>query len=203
MPCDYEILKKHVTVAHPEILDAFLESWKSLDSSGKHGWAQKSILKPREKAETIPWLSWTTFIIDRFNESRRDHYSIPETLSSYERRLGVLFHDVMEHSGSILGFPYMPPLRDRVYPFPNAQGNSRTERHSIAKDAAKTIIHAELRKLVMKWEKDLEEHGIDALRKVYFANPLEEDEDEFDMSDSALEVDCDSASDFSDIDIYM
>ena len=37
-------------------------------------------------------------------------------------------------------------------------------RHTIVKDAAKHVIHTELRKLLMKWKKDLDENGVEALR---------------------------------------
>ena len=198
MPPDYEILKKHISVAHPEILDSFVEGWNNLGPSGKDFWTTKTILNPREKVESFPWLSWTTMKIRELRDSREGTYFLDE-LSTYEKRLAVLFHNRMEHSGSIFSFPYMPPLRDRVYYITNSSSESRTERHSIAKDAAKIIIHAELRKVLMKWQEDLDEHGIDALRKVYFANPLTDDQKKFDLSDADLEIDCDSASEFSDV----
>ena len=52
----------------------------------------------------------------------------------------------------------------------------------------------------MKWKKDLDEYGLDALRRVYLVAPqLEEDnEEKFDFRDFELDVDCDSDSNISD-----
>ena len=97
----------------------------------------------------------------------------------------------MENSGVILGLPCMPPL----------PGDHPSERHTIAGAAAKSIIHTELKKLLVKWKNDLDEHGIDALRKEFLTTRQPEDEElKFDFADFNSEIDCDSDSDFSDAD---
>lgn len=107
----------------------------------------------------------------------------------------------MQDTGQLSDIPYMPPLEGKAYSSPINTNPSSSDRHAIAKDAAKFVIQSELKKLLMKWKKDFEEHDLETLQKVYLAAPkFEEDEKEFDFADFDAELDCDSASDISDRD---
>src|SRR5271169_4603940 len=160
MPHDYESLKNHVSATHPEILDAFVGGWNELDPDLQHCWRKQGMIEPRVKVESNAWLSWTTFKLEMLFESKAEDYPFDKPLSTYMKRLGILFHNSMEHSGDIFRFPYMPHLNCRTYSSPDNSCRSATERHAIAKDAAKSVIHTELRKMLIKWKKDLDENGI-------------------------------------------
>ena len=192
MPYDYELLKNHISTAHPEIFDAFVEGWNILDPKLQAYWSQGGLIMPRQKVEPKAWLSWTTVKVDQFFESRAKDFSTDLLL--FEKRLTVLFHNNIQHSGHLFNLPYLPPIENRVYRPPGTHYESLSERHIIAKDAAKFIIHIELRKLLMKWKKDLKENGLDALREVYLDEPqLEEDVEEgFNLEDFDLNFDCKS-----------
>ena len=90
------------------------------------------------------------------------------------------------------------------YYYPTSEEGTSSERHAIAKDAANIVIHTELKKMLMKLKKDLEEQGVEALREVYLAaSKLEEenDEEKFDVGDFDSDLDCDSTSDITYPDI--
>ena len=192
-------LKNHISAAHPELLDAFVEGWNNLGPLSQAHWRQQAFIAPRQKVESNCWLSWTTVQVDELFEPRKKDFSFDIPLSNFEKQLAILFHNNMQHAGHLFNLPYMPPLENRQFFSPIEKHPSSSERHAIAKDAAKFVIHTELRKMMMKWKKDLDEHGLEALRKVYLAAPqLEDDEKKFDFADFNSHLNCDSASDISD-----
>jgi hypothetical protein len=138
-----------------------------------------------ERVESDTWESWTTF---RFDLLRRST-SFEWDLSTYENRLGIAFHNSMEYTGDVFRFPYMRPMKPRESWIGHPTGPPVSERYAIAKHAARSIIHAELRKLLMKWKSDLDEHGIDALRKVYPATLQLGDEKGYDLEEFDSELD--------------
>ena len=194
MPCDYEILKNHVSAAHPELLEAFVEGWNNLSPQLRDRWRREGFMVPKKKVEPKGWSSWTATRMKDVMTPRTQDSSFNVPLSDFEERLAILFHNNMQHSGDLFGLPYMPPLENRQYYSRTGDELSSSERHAIAKDAATVIIHTELRKLLIKWKKDLEEHGLDALRNAYLAAPKLEEEDKFKFSDFDADVDCDSVS---------
>ena len=76
----------------------------------------------------------------------------------------------------------MPPIENKVYRCSGGCHEFSSERHAIVKDAAKFIIHTEMRKLLVKWKKDIKEQGLEALRNVYLHEYKLED-DKFDTTD--------------------
>src|SRR5208282_788588 len=124
MPHDYELLKNHISTAHPEILDVFVEGWNSLDPLTQARWRQKGFITPRKKVQTSGWLSWTAVRIDKLFELREQNFSTNTSLSTFEKRLAILFHNSIQHSGHLFGLPYMPPLKDRVYTSPDMENET-------------------------------------------------------------------------------
>jgi hypothetical protein len=194
MPYDYEVLKNHIATAHPELLDAFLEGWNHLGPESQAYWHQQGLVAPKEKVKAKHWSSWTAVKLMELFASKSDNISFNNCLSEFEDRLAVLFHNSMQNSGQFFGLPSMPPL---VVEAPDClDGHYRflTERHFIAKSAAKAIIYTELGKLLMKWKKDLGELGVDALGKA-FSTAIQMKDDiggKFDVEDFASDFDCDS-----------
>jgi hypothetical protein len=202
MPYNYEILENHISAAHPELLDAFVEGWNKLGHISQSYWSQKGFIAPKQKVQCLSWLSWTTVQVDVVYEPRKpvDPFNVP--LSKFEKQLSILFHNNMRHAGDLFDFPYMAPLEGREYCSPTGESPSSSERHAIAKDAARVVLRTEIGKVLMKWKKDLDEYGLDSLRRVYLATPqLEEGgEKKFDLEDFELDLDCDSESNISDED---
>lgn len=198
MPYTYEYLKHHISEVHPEILDSFVEGWNRLGPISQAKWHQQGLLAPRQKVECKCWLAWTKVKIDELFEARKlnDSFEIP--FSEFEKQLAIIFHDSMQHAGDFFNLPYMPPLEGREYSSPIGDNPSISERHQIVKDAAKVVIRIELQKALMKWKKDLDEYGVDALRRVYLmAAQLKEDDQKFEFED----LDCDSDSNISNDEI--
>lgn len=198
MPYNYESLKNHVSAVHPELLDAFVEGWNQLGPQSQDHWRQRALITPAQKVVCQYWSSWTNIKrVEFFKQRGNLPFDIP--LSKFEKQLAILFHDSMQHGGDLFHFPYMPPVRHIEYESPT--GRSSSERHMMAKDAAKTVIHTALRKLLMEWKEDLEENGLEALRKVYLVGPqLKDNEKMFNFSDFNSDLNCDSGSDMSDED---
>ena len=196
MPYDYEFLKNHISRAHPELLDAFVEGWNNLGAQLQARWRQTGLMAPKKKVELSCWLAWTTIQIDQLFKPRIDNDPFDIPLSKYQKQLAILFHNNMQDADDFLGLPYMPALDHREYHPPSGETVSSSERHLIAKDAAAVIIRMELGNVLMKWKKDFDEYGLDALRRVYLTEPrLEEDnEKKFDFEDFDSDLDC--ASDF-------
>lgn len=192
MPYDYEALKNHVSAAHPELLDAFVEGWNNLGPQSQSHWRQQAFLTPKNKVTYKCWLSWTTVQTNLLFGRRKDDFPFDFPLSNFEKELAILFHNKMQHVGQLFDLPYMPPVENK------GAHRSSSERHTIAKDAAKFVIHTELRKVLKKWKKDVDEHGLEALRKVYLTAPQFEDDEKNERFDS--DWGCDSASDLSDSD---
>jgi hypothetical protein len=202
MPYGYEFLKNHFSAVHPELLEAFVEGWNTLDPVSQDHWSQQGIITPKVPITLKCWLSWTTTQMDKVFLARETDPTLKIPLSKFENRLAILFHNTMDHAGHLFGFPYMPPLENREYLSPSGEHPSSSERHAIAKDMAKFVIHSELGKILIKWKENVDENGIEALRKAYLTAPqLEEDnEKKFDFKDSDWYLDCDSDSDISDDD---
>src|SRR5947207_1371908 len=201
MPYSHEFLKKHISTAHPELLDDFVAGWNGLGPLSQARWRQQAFITPKKKVEPFCWLSWTTVRKDELFASRKNDVSIETPLKRFEKQLGILFHDSMQNAGHMFRLPHMRPLGRRQFLNPTGKNPSSSERHLIAKDAANFVIRSELRNLLIKWKKDLDEHGLEALQKVYLAAPqLEEEDDEktFDFGNFNPRLVCDSGSDLSD-----
>src|SRR5437762_8156525 len=160
MPYDYEVLKNHISAAHPELLDAFVKGWNNLSPLSQAHWRQRGFIAPKQKVEYKCWLSWTTVQVDELFEPGKDNDSFDISLSKFEKQLAILFHNNMQHAGDLFGFPYMPPLQNKQYSSRTGRNGSSSERHAIAKDVARVVIYTELRKLMTKWKKDIDVHGL-------------------------------------------
>jgi len=195
MPYSYENLKHHISDVHPEILDSFVEGWNRVGPISQAKWRQQGLLAPRQKVEYKCWLSWTTVQIDELFKARKVNNSFEIPLSKFEKQLAIIFHDSMQHAGDFFNLPYMPPLEDKEYCAPNGRSPSSSERHAIVKDAARVVIRIEMEKVLMKWKKDLDEYGVDAMRRVYLMETqLKEDDERFDFEE---DLNCDSDSNIS------
>src|SRR5947207_6814676 len=101
MPYDYEFLKKHISAAHPELLDAFEEGWNRIGSLSQAHWRQKGFIAPKQKVERQSWLAWTTVQTDELFEPRKDDHSVDIPLSKFEKRLAVLLHNTMQDTDEL------------------------------------------------------------------------------------------------------
>ena len=152
MAYTYEYLKNHISDAHPEILDSFEEGWNRLGPLSQATWRQNGLMTPRRKVDYECWLSWTTTQIDKLFKLSKDYDPFEFRLSKFEKQLAILFHNSMQHGSDLFSLPYMPPLEDKAFTSPTANDSSASERHVIVKDAAKVVIHIEMRKVLMKWK---------------------------------------------------
>lgn len=195
MPYTYEYLKHHISEVHPEILDSFVEGWNRLGPISQAQWHQQGLLAPRQEVKYKCWFAWTTTKIGELFKARKLNNSFEIPLSKFEKQFAIIFHDSVQHAGDFFNLPYMPPLHDKEYGCPREHNTSRSERHAFVKDAAKVVIRIEMEKALMKWRKDLDEYGVDALRSVYLmAAQLKEDDEKFEFNE---DLDCDSDSNIS------
>ena len=197
MPYDYEVLKNHIATVHPELLDAFVEGWNCLGSESQAYWHQQGLVAPKEKVKSKRWVSWTAVKMMQSFTSKSDDVSLKMQSQDFENRLIVLFHNSIQNSGQFFGLPIMPPVGKKVFKCPAGCHKYSSERHLVAKDVARVIIQSDLRKLLVKWKKDLGEMGVDALRKAYSdAVQMKDDAGgKFDIGDFPPDVDCHSDSD--------
>jgi hypothetical protein len=194
MPYTYEYLKRHISEVHPEILDSFVEGWNRLGPVSQAKWLQQGLLAPRQKVEVKYWFAWTTIKIDELFEARKLNNSFEFPVSKFEKQFAIIFHDSMKHANDFFNLPYMPPLKGKSYGSPMDDNNrSRSERHAIVKDAAKVVVRIEMENALRKWRKDLDEYGVDALRRVYLMAAQLKDDEKFEFED----LDCDSDSNIS------
>jgi hypothetical protein len=155
-------LRGHIASSHSDVLDAFDIGWEVLGPSGQADWLQIGIFARGSALFPFTWESWTGPILEEIRKTGGP-YGPPGgfrtlTTAGSLSTLTALISKKMDHSGSLYGIPEIP-LTAPVYHSPLKEG--------VAAFAASVIMEVEMKQILERLKKEIEQNGLDAIRKYY------------------------------------